>query len=71
MFVLLSLLGTAETIPYDILCSMGKRVVRGFLRDGKSAKVVTLLGERHETETAEVSGAARPPKVQYKSTRIS
>jgi len=60
----------AETIPYDVLCSMGKRVVRVFLRDGKSAKVLTLLGERHETDTAEVPGTGRPPKVQYRSTKI-
>ncbi len=59
----------AETIPYEILCSMGKRVVRVFLRDGKPSKILTLVGERHESE-AGGSGARRARKVQYKSTRI-
>ncbi len=60
----------AETIPYDVLCSMGKRVVRIFLREGVPVKVLTLVGERHESETAGVSGARRARKVQYRSTRI-
>jgi alanine racemase len=57
----------AETISYEMLCSMGKRVVRVFLRDGKPAKVLTLIGERQESEPA---GTRRTRKVQYKSTRI-
>jgi alanine racemase len=57
----------AETITYEMLCSMGKRVVRVFLRDGKPAKVLTLIGERQESEPA---GTRRTRKVQYKSTRI-
>ncbi len=60
----------AETIPYEILCSMGKRVVRIFLREGQPAKVLTLVGERHESETLETTGARRTRKVQYKSSRI-
>ena len=55
----------AETIPYEVLCSMGKRVVRVFLREGKPAKILTLIGERQE------SGTRPTQKVQYnKSTRI-
>jgi len=57
----------AETIPYEVLCSMGKRVVRVFLREGKPAKILTLIGERQESEPA---GTRRTRKVQYKSTRI-
>jgi alanine racemase len=60
----------AETIPYEILCSMGKRVVRVFLSEGKPAKILTLVGERHESEPSGTSGARRARKVQYKSTRI-
>jgi len=60
----------ANTIPYDILCSMGKRVVRVFLRAGRPSKVLTLVGERHETETVEAAGARKARKVQYRSTRI-
>jgi alanine racemase len=60
----------AETIPYEILCSMGKRVVRVFLSEGKPAKILTLVGERHESDTAGTAGARRTRKVQYKSTRI-
>jgi len=60
----------AETIPYDILCSMGKRVVRVFQRGGHTVKVLTLVGERQESEAVEPSGARRTRKVQYRNTRI-
>ena len=59
----------AETLPYEILCSMGKRVVRVFLRDGQPAKILTLVGERQESEAGD-TGTRRARKVQYKSTRI-
>jgi len=59
----------AETIPYEILCSMGKRVVRVFLRGGQPAKILTLIGERQESE-AGGAGSRRTRKVQYKSTRV-
>ena len=58
----------AETIPYEILCSMGKRVVRMFMRGGEPEKILTLVGERHESEPAQ--GARRARKVQYKNSRI-
>jgi alanine racemase len=57
----------AETLPYEILCSMGKRVVRMFMRQGQPSKILTLIGERQESEGA---GTRRARKVQYKSTRI-
>jgi alanine racemase len=63
----------AQTIPYDLLCNMGKRVVRLFLTDGEPAKALTLIGERQETEVIEGGGGAGPRRrrrqVQYKSTR--
>src|SRR5512138_344673 len=34
----------AQTIPYDLLCSMGKRVVRLYLENGHAPKVLTLIG---------------------------
>jgi alanine racemase len=43
----------AQTIPYDLLCGMGKRVVRLFLSAGAPTKVVTLIGERRELEIVE------------------
>ena len=59
----------AQTIPYDLLCSMGKRVVRIFLREGRPPKVLTLVGERREVEVAESGSAGRKRrrKVEYKS----
>ena len=59
----------AETLSYEILCSMGKRVVRVFLRHGKPVKILTLVGERQESEA--VPGTRRARQVQYKSTRIT
>ncbi len=62
----------AQTIPYDLLCSMGKRVVRMFLEDGHPPKVLTLIGERQEVEVAEqgnagAAGKRRRRKVQYRT----
>jgi alanine racemase len=61
----------AQTVPYDLLCSMGKRVVRVFLEQGSEPKVLTLIGERQEVEVAESGGSTagrkRRRKVQYKT----
>jgi alanine racemase len=63
----------AQTIPYDLLCSMGKRVVRVYLQQGQPPKVLTLIGERQEVEVPEhgAPGGAkrRHRKVQYGNTR--
>jgi alanine racemase len=63
----------AQTIPYDLLCNMGKRVVRLFLTDGEPVKALTLIGERQETDVMEGGGASGPRRrrhrVQYKSSR--
>ena len=61
----------AGTIPYDLLCSMGKRVVRVYLEAGKPRKVLTLIGERQEVEVAEPAGSSgakrRRRKIQYRT----
>ena len=61
----------AGTIPYDLLCSMGKRVVRVYMEGGRPRKVLTLIGERQEVEVAEPAGASgtkrRRRKIQYRT----
>lgn len=59
----------AQTIPYDLLCNMGKRVVRIYLSEGKPPKVLTLIGERQETETVEGGGASGAPRRRRRSVR--
>ncbi len=63
----------AQTIPYDLLCNMGKRVVRLFLTDGEPVKALTLIGERQEMEVVEGGGSSGPrrrrQRVQYKNSR--
>lgn len=39
---------TAGLLPYEIMCTIGKRVVRKFLRDHVPHKVLTLVGEIEE-----------------------
>jgi alanine racemase len=63
----------AQTIPYELLCGMGKRVVRVFLQKGEPTKVVTLIGERRELDVVE-SGAGpgdrrKRRRVEYKNVR--
>ena len=36
----------SESLSYEILCTIGKRVTRIYLRQGRPVKVLTLLGER-------------------------
>jgi alanine racemase len=35
----------SETLPYEVLCTIGKRVTRVYLRDRRPWRVVTLVGE--------------------------
>jgi alanine racemase len=35
----------SDTLPYEVLCTIGKRVTRVYLRDGRPWRVVTLVGE--------------------------
>lgn len=39
------LAGWSETLPYEVLCTLGKRVTRVYLRDGRPWRVLTLVGE--------------------------
>lgn len=43
------------TLPYEVLCTIGKRVSRIYSRDGRQWKVMTLIGERqrHGIEAVE------------------
>ena len=35
----------SETIPYEIMCTIGKRVTRIYVRDGRPVKLTSLVGE--------------------------
>jgi hypothetical protein len=35
------------TLGYEILCTIGKRVTRIYLREQRPWKIMTLVGERH------------------------
>jgi len=39
--------GWSETLSYEVLCTIGKRVPRIYLRGRRPWKVLTLVGERH------------------------
>ncbi len=38
----------SETLPYEIMCTIGKRVTRIYVREGRPVKLTTLVGERAE-----------------------
>ena len=38
----------SETLPYEIMCTIGKRVTKIYLRDGRPVKLVSLVGENEE-----------------------
>jgi alanine racemase len=38
----------SETLPYEILCTIGKRVTRLFVQSGRPVKLTSLVGERAE-----------------------
>jgi len=46
----------AETIPWEIMCLIDKRVVRKYVRSGKVVKVMTLVGERLESDAGPGGG---------------
>jgi len=53
---------TAGLLPYEVMCTIGKRVVRKFLKDNATQKVLTLVGEFEEPVSAgpvRVQGDAR------------
>ncbi len=51
-----------DTIPYEILCAIAKRVPRVYLRDGVAVKMTTLVGERRRAaDRAVTEWMAAPP----------
>lgn len=38
----------SETLPYEIMCTIGKRVTRIYVRGGRPVKLTSLVGERAE-----------------------
>ena len=42
----------SETLPYEILCTLGKRVTRLYREGGRVTKMTTLVGERPEWTAA-------------------
>ena len=40
--------GGSETIPYEIMCTIGKRVTRIYVRGGRPVRLTTLVGESEE-----------------------
>ena len=40
--------GWSDTLPYEVMCTIGKRVTRIFVRDGRPVKLTSLVGERSE-----------------------
>ena len=38
----------SETLPYEIMCTIGKRVTRIYVRGGRPVKLTSLVGEREE-----------------------
>ena len=38
----------SETLPYDIMCTIGKRVARIYVREGRPVKLTSLVGESEE-----------------------
>jgi alanine racemase len=39
--------GWSETLGYEVLCTIGKRVTRIYLRENRPWKIMTMVGERH------------------------
>jgi alanine racemase len=46
----------AGTIPWEIMCQIDKRVVRKYVRGGRTVKIMTLVGERMELDDGARSG---------------
>jgi alanine racemase len=38
----------SETIPYEVMCTIGKRVTRIYVRGGRPVKLMSLVGESEE-----------------------
>lgn len=46
----------SETIPWEVMCQLDKRVVRRYRRTGRVDKVMTLVGERLEATEGAAAG---------------
>lgn len=44
--------GWSETLPYEVMCTIGKRVARLYRRGGRVVRVTTLVGERPDWNAA-------------------
>jgi alanine racemase len=44
--------GWSETLPYEVMCTIGKRVPRLYHRNGRAVRMTTLVGERPEWTAA-------------------
>ncbi len=44
--------GWSETLSYEVMCTIGKRVPRLYRRGGRAVRMTTLVGERPEWTTA-------------------
>lgn len=42
----------SETLPYEVMCTLGKRVPRLYRQGGRAVRMTTLVGERPEWTTA-------------------
>lgn len=42
----------SETLPYEVMCTIGKRVTRLYRRAGRAVRMTTLVGERPEWTAA-------------------
>jgi hypothetical protein len=51
----------SQTLVYEVLCTLGKRVVREYWRGGQMEQVMTLVGERHV-----VAGPGAHEHVEYR-----
>jgi len=38
----------SETLPYEVMCTIGKRVTRIYVRGGRPVKLTSLIGERED-----------------------
>jgi alanine racemase len=38
----------SETLPYEVMCTIGKRVTRIYVRDGRPVKLTSLVGDRED-----------------------
>jgi alanine racemase len=62
--------GWSETLPYEILCTLGKRVTRIYREGGRVPHMTTLVGERPEW-TAAADGYVRAREMAARRSAVS